>query len=198
MLVEVSLNALALWRSGIADGAVSGGRQLIGGGEEMRRQGIVQSPRRSSPTVASSAVPSSAAPISQMSAARSDAGEWTSLWELNPLSRGNLAAPNEILFPDGSVATLGKWSKVMIETARWLIANGYLNDAHCPIMRSDRGARRIVSTTPIHSNNRPFDRKRYIGGLYLELDYTGADLVKNAKIVINRVGQDPSQFKVRF
>lgn len=160
-LVEAGLNALALWRPGIVEGAVSVGRQLIGGSEEIQRQGIDQSPPRSSPTAASSAAPSPAASIREMPAAAIGASECMPLSDLNPRPRGNHPAPNEIMFPDGSsAATLGKWNKVMIEVAGWLIANGYLNGGHCPIMGSNRGVRRIVSTTPVHSNNRPFDRKR--------------------------------------
>ena len=41
-LAEASLNALALWRLGIAEGLVSVGYQLIGGGEETQMRGIVQ------------------------------------------------------------------------------------------------------------------------------------------------------------
>lgn len=197
-LAEAGLKALALWCPGIAEGAVSAGHQIIGGSEETQMQGIVQSPPYSSPMAVSPAVPSPAAPISQMPFAASDAREWMSLSELNPPPSGNPSAPNEIMFPDGGVAALSKWNKVMIEITRWLATNGYLNDGHCPIKGSDRGTRYIVSATPIHSNGRHFDAEGYIDGLYLELDYSGADLVKNAKTVINLVGQDPSQFKVRF
>lgn len=139
-LAEASLNALALWRPRILEDAVSAGHQPIGGGEEPQRQGIVQSPPHPSPTVASPAAPSSAAPTSQMPAVTSDAREWIPLSELNPPPRGNPPAPNEIMFPDGSsAATLGTWNKVMIETTRWLVANGYLDDGHCPILGSNRG-----------------------------------------------------------
>ena len=197
-LAEASLNVLALWRPGIVEGAVSAGHQPIGDADEIQRQGIDQSPPHPSPTVASPAALSLAAPISQMSATTIGAAEWTPLSDTN-LAQSVNPKPSEIMFPDGSsAATLGTWNKVMIETTRWLVANGYLDDGHCPILGSSRGTRYIVSTTPIHSNSRPFDVKRYIDGLYLELDYSGANLVKNAKTVINRAGQDPSQFKVRF
>lgn len=192
-LAEVSLKALALWCPGIAEGAVRAGRQIIDGSEETRRQDIVQSSSSSSPTVA---LP--AAPISQMPFVASDVREWMLLSELNPPSSGKPPAPKEVMFSDGSVVTLGKWNKVMIEITGWLASNGYLNDGHCPIKGSDRGVRCIVSTVPVHSNGMSFHVERYIEGLYIELDYSGADLVKNAKTVINRVGQDSSQFKVCF
>ena len=39
---------------------------------------------------------------------------------------------------------------------------------------------------------------RVIGPLYMEVDFTGRDLMRNAKAIIQNVGQDPAQFKLRF
>ena len=39
---------------------------------------------------------------------------------------------------------------------------------------------------------------RVIGPLYMEVDFTGRDLMRNAKATIQHVGQDPSKFKLRF
>lgn len=210
---EARFQALAIWRPNMLDGKVTSAQSPA-------TQRSIEKPAEAKPTQtptytsaeeklrraifgdkhdghaytpeARDAAPSSA------QTAETPSGNWVSLADLNPPPRGNPPAPNQIMFPDGSSATLGIWNKVIIETTRWLVANGYLNDGHCPIMGSSRGTRYIVSTTPIHSNDRPFDVERYIDGLYLELDYSGANLVKNAKTVINRAGQDPSQFKVRF
>lgn len=195
-LAEASLNALALWRPGIAEGAVSAGHQLIGGGEEPQRQGIVQNPSRPSPTVASPAAPSPVAPISQMPAVTSDATEWIPLTELTPKGR-KPSAPSEMLLPDNRRARLkNAWNSIPIETSAWLIKKNYLNESHCPVLMGR--TRYIVAADPTHSNGTPFKNSRQVGTLYLEVSLTALEVVRYTPHIIERAGQDPSQFKVRF
>ena len=194
-LAEASLNALALWRSGIAEGAVSVGHQPIGGGEETQRQGIAQSPPRPIPTVASPAAPSLATTTSQMPAVASDAREWTPLSDTN-LAQSVNPKPSEILFPDNRRARLNAWNSMPIETAAWLIKKNYLNESHCPVLMGR--TRYIVAADPTHSNGTPFKNARQVGTLYLELSLTALEVVRYTPHIIERAGQDPSQFKVRF
>ena len=76
---------------------------------------------------------------------------------------------------------------------------GLLDATHCPIKASSRATRYLVHTQPVHSTGNQFKSPRMVGtSLYLELDYTITDLIKNILAITNHIGQDPSQFKVRF
>lgn len=195
-LAEASLNALALWRPRIAEGAVSAGHQPIGGGEEPQRQGVVQSPPRPSPTVASPAAPSPAAPISRISATAIDAREWIPLTDTN-LAQSVNPKPSEILFPDNRRVRLkNAWNSIPIETAAWLIKKNYLNESHCPVLMGR--TRYIVAADPTHSNGTPFKNARQVGTLHLEVSLTALEVVRYTPHIIERARQDPSQFKVRF
>ena len=39
---------------------------------------------------------------------------------------------------------------------------------------------------------------RPVNSLYVETNYSAKDCLRNAKIIVQHVGQDPAQFKVRF
>ena len=194
-LAEASLNALALWRPGIVEGAVSAGHQPIGGAEETQRQGIAQSPSHPSPTVASPAAPSPATTTSQMPAVASDAREWTPLSDTN-LAQSVNPKPSEMLLPDNRRVRLNAWNSVLIETTKWLINNNVLNESHCPVPIGTK--RYIIATDPTHSSGTPFKNARPVGTLYLEVSLTALEIVRYTPHIIERAGQDPSQFKVRF
>lgn len=194
-LAEASLNALALWRPRILEGAVSAGHQPIGGGEEPQRQGIVQSPLHPSSTVASPAAPSPATPTSQISATAIDAREWIPLTDTN-LAQSVNPKPSEMLLPDNRRVRLNAWNSILIETTKWLINNNFLNESHCPVLIGE--TRYIVAADPTHSNGIPFKNARQVRSLYLEVNFTAQDLVKHTRRIIKHVGLDPANFKVRF
>lgn len=196
-LAEASLNALALWRPGIAEGVVSAGHQPVGGIEETQRQGIVQNSSypNSSPTVVSPAVPTLAAPISQTPAAAIDAMEWIPLMELIPKGR-KPSPPSEILFPDNRQVRLNAWNSILIEITNWLINNNFLNESHCPVLIGTK--RYIVAADPVHSSGTSFKESRQVGSLYLEVSLTALEVVRYTPRIIERAGQDSAQFKVRF
>ena len=56
----------------------------------------------------------------------------------------------------------------------------------------------VVATNSRHANGNPMRAVRVIGPLYMEVDFTGRDLMRNAKAIVQNVGQDPAQFKLRF
>ncbi|MCY3638436.1 MAG: hypothetical protein OXG80_04975 [Chloroflexi bacterium] len=123
---------------------------------------------------------------------------WKSLSGLNPPPKNVGVPPIEILFPDGSSKRLIAWNSIPIEITRWLVINGHLNASHCPIQRPRGRTRYILNYESIHPTGRNFEEPKQVEGLYLDVDYNGRTLVDNARIIINQVGQDPSQFKVRL
>ena len=109
------------------------------------------------------------------------------------------SAPIEILFPDETTAAnppgYGGWQSMVVEIIHWLLSEDYFNASNWSIRR---GKRYILHTTPIHPSGTEFEQPFQIGGLWYQAKYDRAGHARNACIIINRAGQDPSQFKVRF
>lgn len=185
---EVCLQALALWRPSVAGGSVSAGQAPVIGFEDTTRASSVipAQPTTEMPTISEPAPqPRHAEP--------SSAARWIPLSDLSP--KGGDTPPVEIQLPDNSRATLGRWSLVVVESARWLYLNNYLNARNC---RVERGQRYIISASPIHPSGKEFTASRKIGSLYVELNYNGLNLVENARRVIQHAGLNPADFKMRF
>ena len=109
--------------------------------------------------------------------------------------------PIELLLPDNSQIRLSRpsYRAVIIEVVKWLRSRRLLNTDYCPIEGQQR-KKYIVSITPYHPDKREFKKHEQIGNLFLETQVSrGATLhLKNACTVIETVGLDPSQFKVRL
>ncbi len=122
--------------------------------------------------------------------------EWQPLSEFSPQSSDS--KPTSILLPDNSQVSIKTWRAILIEVARWLLDKKLLGEDHCPVPVSDHAKTYIVSTDPKHPN-RPFKAKEEIGPrpFYIETNANRSDIVKYARRIIEYVGQDPAQFKVR-
>ena len=129
----------------------------------------------------------------------SDEREWQPLSEFSPQLSD--PKPTKILFPDNSQVSIKTWKAILVEIARWLENKKLLDEDHCPISVSDRSECYIISTAPKHSDsdNKPFTAKKKIGTqpLYIETNADRSNIVKYARRIIEHVGQDPAQFKVR-
>ena len=129
----------------------------------------------------------------------SDEREWQPLSEFSPQLSD--PKPTKILFPDNSQVSIKTWKAILVEIARWLENKKLLDEEHCPISVSDRAERYIISTDPKHSDsdNKPFTAKEEIGTqpLYIETNADRSNIVNYARRIIEHVGHDPAQFKVR-
>ena len=191
---EVCLNVLGLWRPSIAEGKVSAGRSSFIEDDT--------SPH----TVDSQFVPPT--PQSERSAGYStgsrvkqsttNSTEWKPLSQVNPPPRGNPPHPKEIMFPDDTKSGLTAWNSIPIETSRWLIRINLLSERNCPIQRPNAKTRYILNSEPVHPTGRAFEEPKQVETLYLDVDYNGRTLADNTRVIISQLGQDPSQFKVRF
>lgn len=139
----------------------------------------------------------SATDSGQSDSTQTDDKGWQPLSELNP-QKGD-SAPTEILFPGGDTKSIKTaWSAVLVEVARWLINNNKLNTTHCPVYVAGVRARRyLVATSPEHSTGTNFQNPENIGSFYIETNHSSEGIVQNIKYIIEYVGQDPAQFKVR-
>ena len=113
-----------------------------------------------------------------------DGAEWRPITDVNP--EKGAVKPDEIMFPDGSRAPIAYWNRVMIETVRWLVNNQFLTTDLLPIQY---GKRSIVSTSPRHPTGIQMLNPHHIPPVYIESNYNGHDQVRNARTIIERVGQ---------
>ena len=126
-----------------------------------------------------------------------DGQKWQSLSKLNQQSRS--PKPVEVRFPDNSVVPVKTWKSILIEVAEWLVKNKLLTENHCPISvprKSKKTKLYVVHTEAVHSHGRSFRNFTQVGSFYIVNKSSSA--VACAIRIIERVGQNPAQFKVRF
>ncbi len=177
---EVCLKALTLWEIRVS-GRVATGQIPVAGPPPNR-----------------SAQPESPIPNPQpMSPPDKPEPEWQPISELNPPKDSK---PSEVQFPDNKLVrfTPPLWKSLLVEITRWLVDNRYLTTNDCPLGRTPRSKRYVVSTTPRHPSGKDFENGEEVGAIHLETHGPREELVKAARFLIKHVGQDPARFKVRF
>ena len=183
---QVCLKALALWRPSVSSGQVSVGQTpVIGLAEEPQIQ-QTQTTYDVQPVASS-------APTQLVT----DAENWRPLSTFSP-TKGS-SVPTEILFPDNSRVNIKNWASIPVEVVRWLTNRNLLSTDDCPIMgENPRSFRYMVHTRPVHSNEDQFTSPLEVNGLYVERHDNRVMLRNKTVTIIEHIGQDPSQFKVRL
>lgn len=177
---EVCLKTLALWRPNVDSGQLAQGQAPV----------VVPTPNRS-------AQPESPIQKTQQTPPPDELKPgWQTIAGLNP-QRGS-PPPAEVRFPDNSLSSLKTWKSLMVEVTRWLILRDYLKATNCPIQKPRSKRRYIVSDRPFHPSGDPFRNGAQVESLHVETHASSEDIAKTARLIIEYVGQDPAQFKVRF
>ncbi len=169
------LKALALWRPSVETGHIDAAQAPVVGLRDEELCSI-------EPTI----------PNTQLAHQNTDEHQWQPFSELNP--QLGSAHPVEVRFPDNSVAPVAAWYSISIEVVRWLIDNGKLNE---PVPGPEPGRLR-VNTEPFHSDGSPIHYPLEINGWFISKHGNMITIVNRTKGIIEHVGQDPAQFKVRF
>ena len=91
-----------------------------------------------------------------------------------------------------------KWFDLPVEIVKWLSGKGILTPPKCPIKKRPTAKRDLVSLTPVHPSGRPFFQDKTVGLFYIETHYSARNHVGNVQFILSHLGQDPSQFSVRF
>ena len=125
-----------------------------------------------------------------------DDHEWQPLSELNP--KLGTAPPAAVRFPDGSTASATTWNSLLAGVVRWLVMGSHIKVSHCPIALPDAKERCLVNVRPVHPSGRDFVFREQVGQFYVEKHADTKQTVRGARFIAEHVGQDPSQFKVRF
>ena len=121
-------------------------------------------------------------------------GGYTSLPDIGRAS--GRRHPGELAHPDGSRASLESWTGVLAGVADWLVARGYLDESHCPVMSGQKNA--ILNTQPVHQNGNRFRYYRKAGHLYVFLNASPDIAIRYSIKLIRIAGLDPSDFAVSF
>ena len=176
---EVCLQALALWRPAVEVGHVARGQTPI-----------IEPPRsRPGPTQLSTARAAVTPPVVEEHERHS----------LAEVTAATGQTPTDVLFPNGEISEVKNWRDALEEIVRWLTVRGILRARDCPIIGSNpKAVRHMVHTQPIHSNGARFRVPIEVNGLWVEKHDSRQALIEKIKTIIQRVGQDPAQFKVRF
>ena len=186
---EACLKALSLWRPSVEEGHVgAGSAPVVSSPPEVNESPIPDPIPRDIPEAN---VPAS--PVSSQVAG--GGGEWVPLSDWKP-GQGD-PVPVRIMFPDKSLDQINNGYEVAVKPTSWLRREKLLSARDCPI-KNHAGRRILVTDDPDQLTDKPADKKEVGGGLYIGTQYNGHIHVRNARTIIERVGQDPAQFKVRF
>ena len=183
---EACRKALALWKPGVESGQIAPSLTPLVNVSHVPQQ---------SPQSSTSSPPS---------ATKDDKG-WQPLSRLDPMPRG--PKPMGIQYPDFSHLNFAlkqdrTWSHVMVQVTRWLAEKEYLNRSICPILSPTNPSRYILNTEPIHPDGSYFNRRAHkkVESFYIITDFGGSTsrTARMMRTIVERTGQDPAQFKVRF
>ena len=113
---------------------------------------------------------------------------WTSLAEFR-FTAGS-PAPSVIRFPGEAEREAGRWNRLLLESAEYLIRTGKLTPLICPVPVPG-SARYSVHREAIHSDGKGFTVSRKLSnGLLCEVNVSGSSAVTYTKSLLQHCGQD--------
>ena len=182
---QACLNALVLWQPSVMAGQVSVG------------QTPVLKPPEDAPIQETQATYDAPSVVSGTTTSPvSHDGNWRPLSVFNAVKGSS--PPIQIRFPDNSTATVENWKSIIIAIVRWLANKDLLKPSHCPVARPRARSRYIIHSSPTHPSGNPFIAAEQVGPLYIETNSGSSTIVNQSRFIIEKVGEDPSRFKVRL
>ncbi len=127
--------------------------------------------------------------------------EWMNLAELGEWGRieptkGTEIRPACFKDPQGREYSVGTWSDLFFNTARWLVEAGLLTE---PFTFGTMTKRRLIHSEPIHPNGREFGWSRKLpNGLFLECKWGSKAIARQSGQLLVEFDQDPAQFHVQL
>ena len=131
-----------------------------------------------------------------------DSGAWLTFDQLyewgrvDPTGRATVT-PRLLKDPAGKEIPVRHWADFLFQTANWLVQQGLLTAADCPVNVRPMRGRYLIHVETIHSAGTEFNRPRQLSnGLHLETDFAGKLIARFCKPLVEKFGQDPAQFSV--
>ena len=179
---DACLKALALWRPSVISGQISVGETPVIGLPDNQTE-----TKKPQPTEETTVQPTP--PVT-------DGEKWQTLSVFNPEPKTQ--PPGKIMFPDGSQSPLKFWYEMLKEVVLWLMENGDLSEGRCPIPRGPHSKMSLVAIEPVNLDGKRFPNPKPVGSLYFDAHGNLRTIITRTKFLIQHVGQDPAQFKVRL
>ena len=121
---------------------------------------------------------------------------WTSLADFHFVSGEK--APVLVRFPNGDEKELGRWNRVLLESAEYLVRIGRLTAQVCPVP-VPRSPRYSVHREAIHSDGKGFTVSRTLSNnLFCEVNVSGSSAVIYTKSLLQHCGQDLATIWVKL
>ena len=212
---EVCLKALALWRPSVVEGNVREGEPPVAGGDSPPAPETVEpAPQWACPecgdtidesetrriaghkaahTRRKTATQTHHAPLPPPTPSRDAEEGWVSLADVGTVKGTKPAA---LLLPSGEAEAVSDWAPLLARVAQWLVDNGHLTESHSPLALGPK--RHFLSTQPIHPSGKEFVSPHQVGRLWLELNLSADDKIKQGRRISKHAGLDPAEFKVRL
>ena len=169
---KTCLDALALWHPGVAKGTVTAGRDSVF--------------ERTEPEPAMTTLTEEPVVLGT---------DWHRLVDLKDVKGKK---PTSVRLPDGQSPQISTFVELNLRVLAWLTESGRLSASHLPIRRPRSRSRFIVATSPKHPTGKPFVNLKMVNLLYVEMNFSATDQVKNCKEIIRHVGLDPADFAVKL
>ncbi|MDE2668146.1 MAG: type I restriction enzyme HsdR N-terminal domain-containing protein [Chloroflexota bacterium] len=190
------LKALALWRPSVAEGHVGDGESPVTAAREEPDPSVVEPTdaledtrritRHKQHHTQGESEPDPMAPPP-------DGGKpWVRLSELRVEAH---AKPEWLLPPSGTQVSVPSWTEFVARLTQWLVDVGRLSELTSPIQV---GKRYVLAPEPIHPDGKAFRRVQRAGPLYIETNYSGADTIRNALLILKRAETQARDFRVRL
>ena len=205
---EASLKALTLWRPSVAEGNVREGATPVVAQQPAREPSAAESsPEWACPECEGTFPPDDTRRIAghkqqhtllhqpepdPMAPSGDGEKSWIRLSDLHVQAH---AKPEWLLPPSGVQVSAPSWTVLVAQLAQWLVDMGRLSEATAPIQI---GKRYVLAQAPTHPDGKAFKRVQRAGPLYVETNYSAADTIRNARLIIKRAEMQPSDFRVRL
>ena len=130
-----------------------------------------------------------------------DSGRWMTFVQLAKLGKEEFPKekPQHLRGPQGKEVATGSWADLLRQTAEWLIREGLLAKADCPVTVGRKAKICLIHTTPEHPDGHKSKQSRPLSsGLYIELQWGSRQIARRCGELVEKFGQDPAQFHVRL
>ena len=130
-----------------------------------------------------------------------DSGRWMTFVQLAKSGKEEFPKekPQHLQGPQGKEVAIGSWADLLRQTAEWLIREGLLAEADCPVTVGRMAKICLIHTTPEHPDGHKSKKSRPLSnGLYIELQWGSREMARRCGELVEQFGQDPAQFHVRL
>ena len=112
---------------------------------------------------------------------------------------GHSIKPDIFQDPSGTETPISHWTDLLVQTAEWLVCEGLLTEANCPLPVSGMRNRYLINIRPEHRYGRSFSpqAKELSNGLFVECQWDVQSVALRCVELLTEFGQDPTQFQVQ-